>query len=404
MSCLSYDRTQWAVGQGFFHSGEVRYSENEVMYVYDCGSLNDGALNREIDRFIDRYRGRRIDMLFVSHYHHDHVSGLPRLLKEVGARSVVIPVIPAIERLIAVGSTIPESAIGTWSVDFAADPVNALRDIDPNLEIIQVPPPADDEDTEANNDDEPPARDTGADATGGFGSLEDVELRTGATSVFEGTDSTGAAVPLWQWKAYTTKLARKRRTKLVERLAHHLGLDVSGFEMILFDAGAFRRFVELHHKGVADAFASVFGDVNLSSLLVYSGPVLERMSRFRGRIRIGGGRAIGIWGQLPGWLGTGDQKMGRRRCDEVARAFRAELDRIGVLTLPHHGARSSYHPRLLEMFGEQKPVYVVSAGVHSQYGHPHREVLMNVSSQGGSIVIVNDGEASRAQEAGHACY
>lgn len=106
----------------------------------------------------------------------------------------------------------------------------------------------------------------------------------------------------------------------------------------------------------------------------------------------------------PGWLGTGDQKIGARRCDEVEDQFRDRLSLIGTLALPHHGAKSSYHKQLLELFPGAKPACVVSAGINSQYNHPSREVLMDVAAQGGTIVLVNDGLPSRLTESGCIFY
>lgn len=92
--------------------------------------------------------------------------------------------------------------------------------------------------------------------------------------------------------------------------------------------------------------------------------------------------------------------MGVRRCNELAKVFGKELWRVGVLALPHHGAKSSYHSRLLNIFPGVKPTCVVSAGVHSKYGHPFREVLMDIAAQGGSIVVVNEKTPSRSTESG----
>lgn len=404
-----FTRTQWAVGQGFFHSGEVWGLGNDLLHVYDCGSLDDAALDREIELFFTRH-GRHIDMLFVSHYHYDHVSGLPNLLKNAKVDTVIIPVIAPIERLVALGTTMPADARERWAVDFAADPVQALRDLDPNVRVIQVEPDEEDPGDEDRPDDDSadlPEAETGSDGSENLQPPSNVHLRTGPTSALEGTDAAGQTVAVWEWKAYTTKFAQQRHACLLSHLAAQLGVEEGVVTAALASMASFRQFVQTHHAAITAAFDQTFADVNLSSLLLYSGPAVGRKLRgrsFRTRSHGRDGKEIGAWDVLPGWLGTGDQKMGIRRCGEVAKEFRHELWRVGVLTLPHHGAKSSYHPSLLAMFPREKPTCVVSAGVHSQYGHPYREVLMDVAAQGGSIVLVNEAEPSRSTESGHVFF
>lgn len=401
-----FARTQWAVGQGFFHSGKVWGLGSDVLHVYDCGSLNDAALEREIDLFFERH-GKHVDLLFVSHYHYDHVSGFPKLLTEATVDTVIIPVIAPIERLVALVATMPANADDSWAVDFAADPVQALRDLNPKIQVIQVEPSEEDpgdEDVPEDDSTDFPEPELGTDGSEDLEPPSNVQLRTGPTSALEGTDSGGVTVAVWEWKAYTTKFAQQREAALLQHLAAQLGVDEGVITAALATTASFRQFVQQHHAAICAAFDQTFADVNLSSLLLYSGPAVSRKFRgrpFRTRSVFRDGKEIGAWNVLPGWLGTGDQKMGIRRCGEVAAEFSGYLSKVGVLTLPHHGAKSSYHPSLMTLFPDEKPTCVVSAAVHSQYGHPYREVLMDVAAQGGSIVLVNEAEPSRSTETGH---
>lgn len=402
---IDFTRTQWAVGQGFFHSGEVSCQGARALYVYDCGSLSSSALDRELDEFVDRYSDRVVDIVFVSHYHYDHVSGLPKLLKDAKVRAVVIPMLSPAERFAAAVSTTPAEDVSGWTMLFAADPEAALREFDPSIEIIGVSPEGGDEvdveDEEGDSDFD--HVDVGVRGGEKLTPPTQVSLRIGRRSVLEGVDASQAAVPLWEWRAYTTKFAYGREEKLLEKLAEQSGLSEPQVEAALADPATFRDFVETFHSQLTKAFAQSFADVNLSSLLVYSGPATERpVTGLVYRTRAGEveGREIGAWDIRPGWFGTGDQKMGVRRCKEVAKEFESELHRIGVLALPHHGAASSYHSALLKMFPGQKPTCVAAAGEDSPYGHPERVVLANVASQGSPIVIVTEDVRSRVTESG----
>lgn len=70
------------VGQGAFYSETLhRHGLNDDKYVvYDCGVLPmSSRLEEEIKNFLPK--GSVIDVLFISHFHADHVNGL-KLLAE----------------------------------------------------------------------------------------------------------------------------------------------------------------------------------------------------------------------------------------------------------------------------------------------------------------------------------
>ena len=71
------------IGQGLFYSGVISdKKERSFVFVYDCGSASQGCiLNTEIDRFKENLNNNRIDLLVISHFHYDHIKGIPYLLK-----------------------------------------------------------------------------------------------------------------------------------------------------------------------------------------------------------------------------------------------------------------------------------------------------------------------------------
>lgn len=90
---IRFNRTFWPIGHGAFYSERFYDSNENVIFtaVYDCGSEQEKVLNNCIDAFLEE--GKTIDILFLSHFHHDHVSGLKKLLSKDGAvvKNLVIP-------------------------------------------------------------------------------------------------------------------------------------------------------------------------------------------------------------------------------------------------------------------------------------------------------------------------
>lgn len=90
---IRFNRTFWPIGHGAFYSERFYDSNKKVIFtaVYDCGSEQKEVLSNCIDAFLKE--GKTIDILFLSHFHHDHVSGLKKLLSKAGVvvKNLVIP-------------------------------------------------------------------------------------------------------------------------------------------------------------------------------------------------------------------------------------------------------------------------------------------------------------------------
>ena len=86
-SPLSLKRTIHPVGQGAFYSEQFFNKEIETPLftaVYDCGG-QIANLKIEIDKISD------VDILFISHFHDDHIKGLPFLIPKKNPKKIVFP-------------------------------------------------------------------------------------------------------------------------------------------------------------------------------------------------------------------------------------------------------------------------------------------------------------------------
>ena len=94
--------TLWPVGQGLFYSGEIEYGENYFNFIYDCGSesLKKDNLEKVVDDYVNSLNTNKIierkivlDMLVVSHFDKDHISGLEFLFEKMFVTFTVRPCI-----------------------------------------------------------------------------------------------------------------------------------------------------------------------------------------------------------------------------------------------------------------------------------------------------------------------
>ena len=143
---LKNRRQQRAVGQGFFHTAELDAEDGrKLRYVYDCGAMQKYARQRDerIDEHLKSVGSNEVlDVLFISHIHFDHISGLERLLdKENGVKvdTIVMPLINVEDRLFAYARAAneePTTINDPFFRDLITNPVNALGRFDPRQVLL----------------------------------------------------------------------------------------------------------------------------------------------------------------------------------------------------------------------------------------------------------------------------
>ena len=387
--------TQWAVGQGFFRSGRVSAGNRIIEYVYDCGSLSAIARDREISEYAAR-GGSSIDVVYLSHFHADHVNGVPELVRRAGVQRFVIPLVSPAERLLvyaeaAITTTDPDSgSAAEWYRALIVNPESALRSVAEDAEVVTATPEqsllvSDTRESLADDEIEVLWKPPGA--------------GTSAAAELSAVGSAGVSRPLWVWAPYVLTPASSRQALFVAALAAELGQAVGTVEERLLDDAYVRELVNLHESELKRAYGKVSAGLNLTSLCLFSGPAPGQRDWSRHWRTRGGGvdrPEVAAWDVRPGWLGTGDAPLRRRAlARELADHYREALDEVGTFALPHHGSEHSFHADLLAMFNGSMPTCVVGAGVGNNYGHPHAGVVQAVADCGSHLVVVTGSESSR---------
>lgn len=109
---------QRAVGQGGLFAGELNVGAKPFRWIYDCGSNQSDALQREIGAVAE---GGDVDLLFLSHFDSDHVGGVDRLLSLVTVREVVLPYLDEATLIITMARDAARGALSGAFVDAAGD-------------------------------------------------------------------------------------------------------------------------------------------------------------------------------------------------------------------------------------------------------------------------------------------
>lgn len=421
---LSVSRTQWAVGNGFFHSGVVSTSASTVSYVYDCGALghatNQQALRREVSEYGSR--NREVDFMFISHFDFDHVSGVPLLTQEATIGRFIIPLVTEPERLFMFAGNLAdgsfdETATGsTFYEDLIVDPRAALEGLTNNNvapAVVQIVEPAQ---VVPQNDGVPlpellaPRK------------LQDAVSSAVLTLSFSPTriaaiDAASANRPnvVWEWVPYVATRARGAIPAFLDSLVR------SGVIRTASDLTVPRllaRLVRKRKKELVSAYDDAIQTVgnsftrNLTSLMVYSGPAPGSQHRaYRSRPSAVERAEIGAWDPRPGWLALGDADLrSASRVDEVNAAFRNHKPLVGTFAPSHHGSRRDWRASLMEGFdanAEHQPTYVfgASGAYRSRHDgtvlHPDGQVLLDINEAGGIAITVGLSAPSRWTESLH---
>lgn len=90
---ITLNRTFWPVGHGAFYTEEhmCHPSEKTFCAVYDCGGKSKIIVERQIDEFLAPNSSKKINYLFISHFHRDHINGVRYLLANANVEHIVIP-------------------------------------------------------------------------------------------------------------------------------------------------------------------------------------------------------------------------------------------------------------------------------------------------------------------------
>ncbi len=172
---------QHPVGQGFMHSGlvlpllhhsipsspdslhhDVQNLEDLIRfgqsgrgfsYIYDCGTHNKSIfLQNAIGHESPPTPKPTIDLLIISHFHHDHINGLHYLLERFHVETVIIPYVGKVEAILLylqAGMDIDASSgdpNGKFMRDFTGDPAGTLLKLDVGRVIQIKGNPEDDDD------------------------------------------------------------------------------------------------------------------------------------------------------------------------------------------------------------------------------------------------------------------
>lgn len=358
MSTITFTRTFHPIGQGSFNT-EI-FSCNNIKIakiVYDCGTnSSQQTLKNEIDKTFDK--NDEIDILFLSHLHADHISGVEYLKQRCKIKTVVLPLLDYFEKVIVeldltlhnIGTKIinPEQYFGSeTSIVYIYKSDNEGRTN--NLQLILD------------------------------GLKNKQEVRSGTTIKMN-------KISFWKYTPFNmTNHGNYNQFKI---LLKEKGID----EHLLYDVCYF----EANKKSLRSCYATIYSDLNKSSLLVYSeNEECYSVKNYCNEV-LTEDSIHSLKEDQTGCLYTGDANLSQKEQVNII------LDRlikykntIGIFQVPHHGSRDNMYQESFDLIpSNHYGICVVSAG-SKRSKHPSKELLGELLYYGAFPFLVTENEKTK---------
>ncbi|WP_313180896.1 MBL fold metallo-hydrolase [Lacrimispora sp.] len=352
------ERTINAIGQGAFYTEQFC---NGIKVVYDCGSTTSlKLLQKAIDsRFED---DSKIDLVFISHFHSDHINGLPYLLQKCKVDKMVVPYLKQNEIIIHLFELIiyclknninsEEEMLLARIIESAGDNRRDRINIDGAPQIIPVVEEYSEQ--EINIDDIPS------------------KISSGCSII----------INFYQWRYVPYNYRQSFYYPLLEgEIIKALGKMPSSYDEIK----CIMEDKRTKYK-IINVYKNVFGKkyLNESSMVIFSGARGEdyRICKMRGM-------DIKMWRGLvkSGCLYTGDINISDGiRWGWLKKNYKSIWDSIQFMQVPHHGSTKNFFKDIAKENFE----FFLCAGKKNTYGHPDFGVIKEILFNGKELSIVSE--------------
>jgi hypothetical protein len=385
------------VGQGLFASGTLKPGHpraRAIRWVYDCGSLSsDKLITSGLSGLKKRFgRGNVIDLVALSHFDADHITGICRLLKKFRVETLLLPyVVPWKRLLIAIAEGIPPT---DPLIRFYIDPVAYLDGVGgPGVgRIVFVMPGGGDgvplEALERGG--------SGRDETGDAGltmALEQggVPEQCGKSKAKVSFLPSGGALrmrDLWEFVPYNDEEPDKDDKRLTENflagVADHRERLRKGARLTTK-----QRALTALKKHYDTTFGAGSTQRNAISLHLYSGPITGRRGHayIESRVCVGGSNADRhrhvyaadyAHPSQGAVLYSGDAYLDSP--DKLQRMIsylnEERILRVAVFQVMHHGSEHNWHGGVAARIAPLFSVFSSDPARHPWH-HPHPPVLMD---------------------------
>lgn len=380
---MELTRTIHPVGQGGFYTESLKDDkdkDNEFLVAYDCGGSSELFMKKYLSRFIEENKhgskGRlKIDAIFISHLHADHINGLKYLLDNADVHYLFLPQLT------------DEMLIETLSFNSFQDNVNVQNLTDFILDIYR---------REGNQSygetrivEVLPSEDQGSinwRIDGGFDikdSRVDISNNVNLSPIKTGTAITSASNSDWLYIPYNPPV-RQGKEDFSSYLEKELGL-------VKISPEGMPDIVKKYGKGIKKCYTDYYkGNHNSYSMPLFSGFRGPSDYKIRGWYQ--------VWNLIYDYrkeypqesancLYTGDFEA-QAYFHAMSKFYGPLWPTIKSIQVPHHGSKNNIHPSLYDNAIRG----FISVGTGNRYNHPSKDILIELYRQRCLPIVVTEDE------------
>lgn len=353
-------RTFHPVGQGAFYTEKHFSDDKEFNIVYDCGSLPHRP--KYLQKIVNSnfVKDQTIDILFISHFHADHINGIDFLKNQCKIKKVVIPYINDVAKVMIKVNNYLE---GYTNYELIDDPTLYFG---PETTVITINP------TDENR--ENPIQFEASQA------IDDIK-----TSAIINSGIPLFKRPINDWFFVPFNYLHKEREKQFLRKLKLVGLKRSDINTL--------TKIKKNEEKIKKAYSKIDGgyDLNINSLVLYSGkneidniwnPFCDNL--FFCNLRVYNTQINS------GCLYMGDVDMNQSYFfQNIRNKLLKLLPYVGTIQIPHHGAIKNYNSDIFKIANNIK-VAIISFGLTNTHGHPSDTVISDLIARSKKCFCVTE--------------
>ncbi|MDR0231383.1 MAG: MBL fold metallo-hydrolase [Dysgonamonadaceae bacterium] len=342
-------RTFHPIGQGAFYTERHTFNNNVFTIVYDCGSktLSESEMERKISSTFRK--NEKIDILFISHFHEDHVNGLDFLKNHCKIKRVVLPLLDEQAKALIKVSNFINGYFNTELID------NPQTFFGEDVSIILI---------EANI--------SGNSNVNGI----DDEKREAITDIIGGREGTFVSGTVFipfvdaDWLFIPFNYERDERRNAFEDALRSKGLTISNINTV--------NDMYRHKEKIIEAYEAVSkGDQNEISMILFSGKRVDDYIHSFNYCRHFYTKQHLHFHQS-GCLYMGDINVRKKVImTDMKNRLTKYWPHIGTLQIPHHGSINNFNNGIL---AQNMRSAIFSFGTNNTYGHPSDKIIGDVSA------------------------
>jgi len=411
MNDLEFKFIFHSIGQGLFYSGNIR----DFNFIYDCGSSGIIRINDYLDDYyLKNYlQSRKLDLLVLSHLHHDHIFGVNHLLDNVNSiDTVILPYISPLERLFLIAKLRkpPNNDIYEQQLNFYANPYLSLIESENVRRVIVISGGQSSEYQKEYDETEPPdperfyfnkrrinyddLPESDKYEKTNFEESEEISLSNKLHLKRNGRVHFNK---IWEFLFYNCKtdtiLYDNFKREIINMGISKNGINAKSLKDIVSDKSKLKNirkaYSKLHNKSI-----------NNSSIIMYHGPILcnnctvnyhqintdiiYTNMKIEWPFAPFCGLFVNWWPQLNrhciAHLLTGDINL-NDKYTEIKSYFGRLYDRISTILVPHHGSIKNWNNALINDLHQNQNIieryWICSSRINSIH-HPSLKVVKDI--------------------------